>query len=75
MITNQQVAGQVSQRVLEVNRLLNDALLVVSEKCPEEEASAFRLAIGQVLGELLLAVINPLYRQHPALKPDGLDVR
>jgi len=26
-----------------------------------------------VMGEMLLEVMNPLYREHPDLKPAGLD--
>lgn len=74
MIKDEKVAVQVSESVLEVNRLLNDALRLVQEECSEAEFSEFRHAVGQVLGELLLEIVNPLYRQHPKLKPEGLDI-
>jgi len=32
-----------------------------------------RLAAAKVMGEMLLEVMNPLYREHPELKPEGLD--
>lgn len=73
MITNEQIASKISERMLEVSRVLDDAVLVVQENCAELEAAAFRRAVGKVLGELLLGVMNPIYGQHPRLRPKGLD--
>lgn len=66
------VAAEVSVRVLEVNRLLNEAAAIVHARSSSKESSMFRQAIGQVLGELLLGVVNPLYQHHPELKPPEL---
>jgi hypothetical protein len=74
MIANEQVAADVGTRTLEASRLLNEALLIVHNKCPEAEFLALRFVIGGVLGEMLLSVLNPLYRQHPGLKPEGLEI-
>ena len=74
MIADQQLAADVAERVLEVNRLLNEAAALVQSRGTIEEAAAFRLVTGRVLGELLLDVVNPLYQQHPGLKPPGLFV-
>jgi hypothetical protein len=72
MISDEALASEVSERILEINRLLNDLARVVVERAPGEEARRFKHAVGTVSGELLLAIANPLYRQHPALKPPGL---
>lgn len=69
MITEEQLAEAVSERILEVNRLLNELTVIVAAQAPPDEERRFRHAIGAVSAELLLAVANPLYRQHPALKP------
>lgn len=69
MITEKELAKMVSKRILEVNRLLNELAVIVAEKAPPDEEKRFRHAIGAVSAELLLSVANPLYRQHPALKP------
>jgi len=74
MITDHEVASEVSRRVLEVNRLLEEAVSLVDQRCPEAETSKFRRAVGHVLGALLLDVVNPLYRSHPQLAPVGLYV-
>lgn len=74
MITNKHVAARVSERILEANRLLNEAISIVHDNCSTEEWSTFRSSMGNVLGQLLFEVVNPLYRAHPDLKPDGLVV-
>lgn len=72
MITDEELARVVSERIIEINRLLNDLVRVVVAKVPENEEKRFKHAVGAVSGELLLAIANPLYRQHPTLKPPEL---
>jgi len=72
MISEEKIAVQVSDRVLEASRLLNEALFLVKGSCPEAEFLVCRTAIGQVLGELLLSVLNPIYRSHPQIMPEDL---
>lgn len=74
MISDKSLASKVSELILEANRILNDAVLLVDENGSAEELKEFKLAIGQVSGELLLSVVNPLYRKHPELKPPELFV-
>jgi hypothetical protein len=74
MISNKQIASEVSGRILEVNRLLNEVVALAQGGCSPEELSALKLAVGRVLGELLVEMANPLYQAHPGLKPNGLDV-
>jgi hypothetical protein len=74
MVSDEEVARHLSENSLQAARLLNDMLFLAQAKCPESEFAPLRLAVGEVLGDLLLGVLNPLYRRHPALKPAGLDV-
>ncbi|MBX3711826.1 MAG: hypothetical protein KF800_07695 [Lysobacter sp.] len=73
MIANEQLASDVSRRIIEINRLLNELATIVVSQAPSDEERLFRQAIGAVSGELLLSIANPLYRQHPTLKPPELD--
>lgn len=75
MITDGDIAKQVSESAAAVYRLINDALIAAKEHCPEHEFRRLRDGMGRVLGELLLEVLNPLYRDHPDLAPEGLEVR
>jgi hypothetical protein len=63
---NESVAREVSARVLEVGRLLDETAALVIASSSKEEADAYKQAIGKVLGELLSEVMNPLYREHPS---------
>ena len=74
MISDKQIASEISVRVLEVNRLLDEVISLARGKCSQEELSVLKLAVGHVLGELLVEIVNPLYQAHPALKPNGLEV-
>ena len=71
---NESVAREVGARVLEIGRLLDETAALVVASSSKEEADAYKQSIGKVLGELLLEVINPLYREHPSLRPEGLYV-
>lgn len=73
MIANKKIAAKVSEKVLEASGLLNDALIIVHDECPDDELSVLRRAIGKVLGELLFSVMNPLYQCHPDIKPKEID--
>ena len=44
MIADQQLAADVAERVLEVNRLLNEAAALVQSRGTIEEAAAFALS-------------------------------
>jgi hypothetical protein len=74
MISNKQIACQISNRILEVRRILNEIISLAQNNCSSEELSVLKLAAGRVLGELLFEIVNPLYQAHPELTPDGLEV-
>jgi hypothetical protein len=65
-------AREVSARALEVARLLDDSVAVVVASASPDDAASYKQAVGKVMAELLLEIVNPLYREHPELKPDGL---
>lgn len=71
MVRNESVASDVAQLMLECTTRLDGSVALVQEKCSHEEFNAYRLAVGKVLGEILLEVLNPLYEEHPELKPSG----
>lgn len=73
MISDRQLASAVSERLLQVNDLLNEMAILVQEHGAKNELRPFCLAIGKVSCELLLSVANPLYREHPELKPPEME--
>lgn len=73
MISDKQLAADINDRVLRVNDLLNEMANLVQKNGLESELRPFCFAIGKVSGELLFSVANPLYREHPDLKPPEMD--
>ncbi|MGO4703746.1 hypothetical protein [Dyella sp. 2RAB6] len=72
MVGDKQVARQLSELMLEYGAKLNDSIVLVMENCPEAEFERYRTAAAKVLAEMLLEIMNPLYAEHPDLKPVGL---
>jgi hypothetical protein len=72
MIADKGLAREVSDRILEVNRILNEMAMLVTQRDEHGEAKSFCLAVGHVSAELLFEIANPLYQAHPDLKPVGM---
>ena len=72
MISDHALAQEVNACMLECSAKLDALVARAQVVCPESEYPGFRLAIGKVMGEMLLEVMNPLYAQHPDLKPAQL---
>jgi hypothetical protein len=72
MIRDVHVAQQISGLMIEFQGRLNNSIFVVEEKCSSLEFKAYRLAVGKIMAEMLLEVMNPLYAEHPSLKPPEL---
>ncbi len=73
MIKDVEVARDISNLMVEFGARLNDSLFPVMEKCSPEEFQAYRRAVGKIMGEMVLEVMNPLYKQHPSIKPKEMD--
>lgn len=73
MISNKMTAIQVSNRILEVNRLLNEVVALTEKESPLDEVNYIKRVVGYALGELLLEIANPIYKTHPDIKPDQLN--
>jgi hypothetical protein len=72
MIENVEVAKEISDLMLEYGARLDKSVALVSERGSAEELKAYRRAVGKIMGEMLLEVMNPLYARHPDLKPKEL---
>lgn len=73
MIKNRQIAAEISELMQAHYRQLNESVIKVMEQCSEEEFNAYRYAVAHILAEALFQVVNPLYKEHPELKPEGWD--
>ena len=71
MIRDKAVASEVSKLMLDYGAKLDESLHIVKERCSPEEFTEYRKVVGKILGEML-DVMNPIYIQHPDLKPPEL---
>jgi hypothetical protein len=65
-------AVKINEILLECYFKLHESIDVAREHCDEVERKAYSRAIGKVLGHLLLDVLDPIYNEHPDLRPDSL---
>jgi hypothetical protein len=72
MIENPKIAKQISALMLECGARLDASVELVRDTCTADELKVYRRAIGKVMGEMLLEILNPLYEKHSSLKPGGL---
>ncbi len=73
MISNPEIAKQVSDSMLDLFNRLEGSLHTVKEKCSAEESAAYVKATTRIAAGIVMDVLEPLYNQHPALKPHNWD--
>jgi hypothetical protein len=73
MIRNTAVARQISELMIGISGQLDRSIVKVKTQCSAEEFEAYKHAVGRILGDVLLEVLNPLYAEHPSLKPPQMD--
>jgi hypothetical protein len=67
-----ETAEAVSKLMLEYGAKLDDSVRIVMESCSKEDFQTYRRAVGKVMGTMLTEIMNPIYREHPDLKPKEL---
>jgi hypothetical protein len=70
---NENAAKQVSDSMSEILRQVQESMAAVQETCSHEEYVAYANAVGKVVAPVIFEVLEPLYSNHPALKPSGWD--
>lgn len=73
LIEDPNVAKQIADLMQDCTARLDKSVAMVMDECRSEEFQNYRSAVGKVMGEILLEVLNPLYAKHPNLKPPGWD--
>ena len=73
MIRDAALAGKISDLMLEYSARLDQSVADVADVSSIEELNQYRRGVGAVMGEMLLRIMNPLYRMHPDIKPKALD--
>jgi hypothetical protein len=52
---------------------LGDSIIDVNRRCNEAEVAAYREKIGDIFYIIVFKLLEPLYKQHPHLKPSDWD--
>lgn len=66
------VAEAINKLMLEYGAKLNESVKLVMESCSSSEFESYRVAVGQIMGTMLVDVMNPIYGEHPDLRPPQL---
>ncbi|ANB73836.1 hypothetical protein [Paraburkholderia phytofirmans] len=74
MIGDNDVAAEVSDRLLAATRLMDESIALVQQRCSDDEFKAFRAGTGKAMGYLFAYVLRELWLEHPCLAPEGLDM-
>lgn len=72
MIDDKVFAKNVSDMLLQQGKALDESLLLVKNNCSEEDFLKYRHGVSKVMGEILIELLNPIYKMHPDLKPPEL---
>ena len=72
MISNGELAKQISDLMLDVFCRLDESVTTVRQTCSPEEADAYSKAVGRIAGPNVM-LMEPIYERHPALKPLNWD--
>jgi hypothetical protein len=65
-------ARTISQLLLDVSGELDESVRVAKDGCSLEEFLSYRRAVAGIMHSILLEILNPLFREHPELTPEGL---
>lgn len=75
MIKNAEIAADVSRILQNTFTVLGESLRQVSTACSEAETSIYRKKIGDIFYIIVFGLLEPLYEEHPQLKPSDWEAR
>lgn len=73
MISDREFAKRCTDLVFEYSAKLDQTVAEAQALLSAEEFRNYRRAVGAVMAEGLVQILNPVFRQHPDLQPKGLD--
>jgi hypothetical protein len=65
-------AEAISNEMLLVAARLDQSVALIVPHLSEGEADAYKLAVGELMGLMLIDFLNPIYETYPELKPEQL---
>ena len=67
------IAKKVIDKMVKSSKEFDELLSEIKNECSEEEFKVYQNGFAQVLGYILLDIINPIINEHPELKPKELE--
>jgi hypothetical protein len=68
----QDVAREISTLMLETTERLDRSVTKMRAQLPPAEFGTYGRAVGTILADIIMEVLDPLYAEHPDLKPPEL---
>ena len=69
MIKDAEVAGRISELLTNTFNALGESIISVNDRCSPEEPQAYRQKVGDIFYIITFGLLEPLYEEHPELKP------
>jgi hypothetical protein len=73
VIEDPAVAKSVNGLLLEINGRLNESISNVEQNCSPAEFALYRRRVGKIIDAIFEVILEPIYSQHPTLKPPDLE--
>ena len=73
MIENEEAAKYLNELLLDINGRLIESIHKVEEICSVDESAIYKRRIGRLVNAIFESLLEPIYQEHPALKPPELD--
>jgi hypothetical protein len=67
---NKETAASVNRKLRDCYRILEDSILEVNKSCRDDEAKKYRQTVGAIFSTIVFDLMEPLYQEHPELKPE-----
>jgi len=65
----QEVAREISALMLDTTERLDRSVTKMRTQLPPAEFGTYGRAVGTILADIIMEVLDPLYAEHPDLKP------
>ncbi|EEC3569299.1 hypothetical protein G4E25_004417 [Salmonella enterica] len=75
MVNDKDTAILISDLMLRFGKKLDESVAVVQSRCDEDEFKVYREAVGLIMGEMLIKIMNPLYEKHPRNKTKRIEIK
>jgi hypothetical protein len=72
MLSNQETAREVEAAMRQCSAILDQSIRRVMDTCSDKEFKKYRIAVGTIMADLYLKVMQPIHQRYPDLEPPEL---